>query len=92
VRSTGKSAATARSRDGIEPAASANCPPNQFTSHDGPAQQRSKEASRRGVSGGIPSNTWRECARPVYAAARNNGARKQRQARQAKGQEEEQAP
>jgi hypothetical protein len=66
--------------------ASANRPPNKFTSH-GRTQQPSKEARR----GGIPPNTWPECTQPVYAVTWDNDARKKRQGRQAKGQEEEQA-
>jgi hypothetical protein len=81
ARSIGESAATARSRDGIEP------PQIVLRTDLPPTQQPSKEARR----GGILPNIWRECTRPVYATTRGNGARKQRQARQAKGQEQEQA-
>jgi hypothetical protein len=49
---------------------------------------RARGEPRRGRGHTSPEEM---CTRPVYAVTRDNGARKKRQGRQAKGQEEEQA-
>jgi hypothetical protein len=48
ARSTGESAAAARSRDGIEPAASANCPPNRLSPTTVPPSSGAKRHAAAG--------------------------------------------